>query len=266
VLRRSVGAIGGRLARVLGTGLLALWLVGPLVWIAIVSTQGRAIQNVPPRLTAPSLAAYERLIATREWQGAAAISITVSVLAIAIALVLATMTAYPLARYRWRGGRAVLLALLGTQLIPPIAIAIPVLFVFAGIGLRNTVVGLVLVNVCFWTPVLVWLVRGAFIAVPANLERAARIDGSSRLGAIFRIALPAAAPGIAAAAAIVFIGIWNDFVFVAVMGGRDTATLPRYLGQSFTPAYPVLAATIVVTVAPCIALILLLRRRIFSLV
>jgi multiple sugar transport system permease protein len=246
--------------------LVALWLIGPIVWVVVVSTQGRLIQDAPPRLAAPTLAAYERLIANPEWQAAATVSISVTVLATAIALGVAVLAAYPLARYRLRGGRSLLLFLLGTQLIPPIAVAIPILFLFAGLGFRNTIAGLVLVNVCFWTPVLVWLVRSAFLGVPANLERAARIDGSSRLGAIFRITLPAAAPAVAAAAAIVFVGIWNDFVFVATLGGRDTYTLPRFLGTSFTPSYSGLAAAIVLTVGPCIALIVMLRRRILQLV
>ncbi len=268
-LRRAAETVGRSARRVASAAtalLLALWLVGPIAWVLVVSTQSRLIQSSPPRLTAPTLLAFERLVTTPAWQAAATVSVTVTVIATGLALVIATLAAYPLARYRWRGGRPLLAFLLATQLIPPIALAIPVLFLFAGLGLRNTIAGLVLVNVCFWTPVLVWLVRSAFLGVPANLERAARIDGSSRLGAIFRITLPAAAPAVAAAAAIVFIGIWNDFVFVALMGGRDTSTLPRYLVQSFTPAYVALSATIIVTVAPCVALVLLLRRRILQLV
>ena len=81
---------------------------------------------------------------------------------------------------------------------------------------------------------------------------------------IRRVTLPVAAPAIAAAAAIVFVGMWNDFVFAAVIGGRDTSTLPRYLGETFTPQYHVLAARIVLTVAPCIALVALFRRRILG--
>ncbi len=121
------------------------------------------------------------------------------------------------------------------MLIPPIALAIPVLYLVIDLGIRDTVIGLVLVNAAFWSPILIWLVRGAFMGVPPELERAARIDGCSRLGAIFRVSLPAAAPVIAAATAIVFIGIWNDFVFSAVIGGRETQTLPRYLGESASP-------------------------------
>ena len=144
-------------------------------------------------------------------------------------------------------------------------IAIPVLYLVTGLDIRDSIIGLVLVNAAFWSPILIWLVRGAFIGVPPELERAARIDGCSRLGAIFRVSLPAAAPVIAAATAIVFIGIWNDFVFAAVVGGRETHTLPRYLGENASPLFSVFAARIVLTVAPCIALVVLLRTRILAL-
>lgn len=192
-------------------------------------------------------------------------SITVAVLGTLIALGVALLAGYPLARFRIRGGSVVLLALLATMLIPPIALAIPILFLVINLGIRDTVLGLVLINAAFWSPILIWLVRGAFMGVPAELERAARIDGCSRLGAIFRVSLPAAVPVIAAATAIVFIGIWNDFVFAAVVGGLETHTLPRYLGETTTPLINDFAARMVLTVAPCLALVALLRTRILAL-
>jgi multiple sugar transport system permease protein len=249
------------------TVLLVVGLAGPIVWIAVASTQpASALAQMPPHLTTNlDLSAYGRLFTDRSWQGAAAVSIMVSVVATLIALMVALLAGYPLARFRIRGAGLLLTFLLAIMLIPPIALAIPVLYLVIDLGIRGTVIGLILINAAFWSPILIWLVRGAFAGVPPELERAARIDGSSRLGAIFRVSLPAAAPVIAAATAIVFIGIWNDFVFVAVIGGRDTQTLPRYLGESASPLFNVFAARIVLTVAPCIAIIALLRSRILAL-
>jgi multiple sugar transport system permease protein len=246
--------------------LLVVWLVGPIVWIAIASTQPSSGLQMPPHLTLElDLSGYGRLLSDPEWQGAAAVSVTIAVLGTLIALVVAVLAAYPLARYRRRGANVLMLGLLATVLIPPIALAIPVLYLVIDLNIRGTILGLVLINAAFWSPILIWLVRGAFIGVPPELERAARIDGCSRLGAILRISLPAAAPVIAAATAIVFIGIWNDFVFSAVIGGTETHTLPRYLGDSVSPAFNRFAATIILTVAPCIALVALLRTRILAL-
>jgi multiple sugar transport system permease protein len=262
-LRSSVGAVVPAVAAMV----LVVWLAGPIVWIALASTQPpAAVAQMPPRLTWNlDLSGYGDLISDPSWQGAAVVSITVTVAATLIALVVAVLAGYPLARFRLRGARVLLLVLLGTMLIPPIAIAIPVLYLVTGLDIRDSIIGLVLVNAAFWSPILIWLVRGAFIGVPPELERAARIDGCSRLGAIFRVSLPAAAPVIAAATAIVFIGIWNDFVFAAVVGGRETHTLPRYLGENASPLFSVFAARIVLTVAPCIALVILLRTRILAL-
>ena len=247
--------------------LLAVWLAGPVAWIAVASTQPEsALIAFPPRLTTSlELDGYAAVLSRQEWREAALVSVTVTVAGHALALLVAAFTAYPLARYRLRANRPILLFLLGTQLIPPIALAIPVLLIFLTLDLRNTVVGLILINAAFWCPILVWLLRAAFLAVPRQLEQAARIDGSSRLGAIFRVSLPAAAPAITAAAAIVFVGIWNDFVFAAMLGGRDTHTLPRYLGESANPFIHVLAAKIVLTVAPCVAIVALFWRRILAL-
>ena len=246
---------------------LVVWLVGPVVWIVVASTQPESrLSGGLLRMGVPlTFDAYEALLGSQAWRNAFGNSVTITIFATALALLIATITAYPLARYRLRGGGTLTAALLGTQLIPPIALAIPALMVFKTLGLRNTVPGLILVHAAFWTPVLVWLLRSAFRSIPPELERAARMDGASRLGAIARVVVPVAAPAVAAAAAIVFIGIWNDFVLAVILGGRDTSTLPRWLGESASPLVHVLAARIVLTVAPCVLLIVLFRRRIAAL-
>ena len=265
--RRRVPLRLRRLATGAATLLLVVWLIGPILWIVVASTQlERHLTADPPRIGLPvTFDAYTSLLASTAWRNAAITTVLITTLATTVALVIASATAYPLSRYRMRGGGVLTVALLGTQLIPPIALAFPALLIFIKLGLRNTIPGLVLVHAAFWTPVLVWLLRSAFGSVPVELERAARMDGASRLGAIVRVVVPATAPAIAAAAAIVFIGIWNDFIFAVLIGGRDTTTLPRWLGETQTPLIHVLAARIVLTVAPCVLLLVLFRRRIAAL-
>ena len=266
VLVRSMRTLVGALLAAGVALLLVVWLAGPIAWIGVASTQpDAALTPMPPRFTLDLDLSGYRMLFDAAWQKAAGVSITVAVLGTFVALVVALPVGYSLARFRLRGGNLLLLILLGTMLIPPIALAIPILFLFINLGIRDTVLGLVLINSAFWTPILIWLARGAFVRVPVELERAARIDGCSRLGAILRVSLPAAAPVIAAATAIVFIGIWNDFVFAAVVGGPETHTLPRYLGESSTPLMNDFAARIVLTVAPCLALVALFRTRILAL-
>ena len=265
---RAWRGAAGRMARGVAIAALLAWLVGPVVWLLIASVQPEsALRASPPALTLNlTLDGYGRLLGDPTWSGALVVSVTIALVATAIAVVVGVLAGYPLARYPFRGARVVLAALLLTQLIPPIALAIPVLFLVLAVGLKGTVAGLVMVNAAFWTPIMVWLVRAAFLAVPRSLESAARMDGAGRLGAMFRIALPAAGPGIAAAAVIVFVGVWNDFVFVAILGSRATTTLPRYLTISSDPPYHVLAAGILLTLAPCLALVALLHRRILRAV
>jgi ABC-type sugar transport system permease subunit len=271
VAPRRFGFIRQIVSRVAGTGgavLLAVWVLGPLLWILIGSVQSDIfLEQDPPKLGLPlQLSIYQAFLGSDIWRGAAVVSIVVAAGATLASLAIAAITAYPLARYRLRGGRALLMALVGSQLIPPIALAIPILYIFIRLDLRNTVPGLILVNTAFWTPVLVWLLRAAFLAVPRNLDLAARIDGSSRLGVVFRIVIPAAAPAIAAATAIVFIGIWNDFVFIATIGGRDTHTLASFLGASASPSFHTLSTQLMLAIAPCLLMIVVLRRRILRLV
>ena len=88
-------------------------------------------------------------------------------------------------------------------MVPAVVMAIPVLILFQTIHLKDTVAALVIVNVAFWTPLVAWLLRNVFEDVPVAIERAARMDGCSRLGTLFRVTLPAARPAIAAIAILV---------------------------------------------------------------
>ena len=114
-------------------------------------------------------------------------------------------------------------------MVPAIVMAIPVLRIFQILGLKDTIAALVIVNVAFWLPLIVWLLRNFFADVPIALERAARIDGCSRLGTLFRVTIPAARPGIAAAAILILIGTWNEFLFAVILGDRNAVTITRLI-------------------------------------
>ncbi len=148
----------------------------------------------------------------------------------AIALALGALAAYPLARLHLPGKRLLLTLLIFTQMIPAIVMAIPVLLMFRAVGLKDTVLGLVIVNVAFWLPLVIWLLRNVLKEVPRSLEYAARIDGCSRIGSLFRVLVPAAAPGIAAVAILLLIGTWNEFLFAVILGDRDAVTVTRLIG------------------------------------
>src|SRR6185295_5640792 len=140
---------------------------------------------------------YTRIIQSKVWQGSLIVSLLTAILTTTLVILLASPAAYALARFQLPGKRAVLAVLIFTQMVPAIVMAIPVLKIFQILGLTDTVAALVIVNTAFWLPLIVWLLRNFFADVPISLERAARIDGCSRLGTLFRVTVPAARPGIA---------------------------------------------------------------------
>jgi multiple sugar transport system permease protein len=161
--------------------------------------------------------------------------------------------------------------LIFTQMVPAIVLAIPILLVVQGIGLKDTVVALVIVNVAFWLPVVVWLLRGVFEEVPRALESAARIDGCSRLGTLFRVTIPAAAPGVAAIAILLLIGTWNEFLFAVIIGDKDVVTVTRRIGYLDSvsgptghPPFTLQAAAAIVAIVPCLILVLAFHRRLVA--
>jgi ABC-type glycerol-3-phosphate transport system permease component len=262
-----------RIAVVLGVLLLLLWLVGPILWIGIASVQPEsAITVAPPQLTWHlNWHWYGYLLTTPAWIHATWVSLQVSVLVTLFSIVIGGLAAYPLARLDVPGRTGIMGMLIGTQMMPAIVIAIPILLMFRFVHLTDTVTGLVLVNTAFTVPLVVWLLYNFFEEVPKALESAARIDGCSRLGALFRITIPAASPGISATAILILIGTWNEFLFAVILGDRNAVTVTRRIaflqslpGAAGQPPYSELAAAGILAVAPCILLVLLFHRKIIA--
>lgn len=272
--RIQVPAIVSRVAFGLGVSALLFFFAAPIVWMLIASLQPfQALAQQPPALTLDLwLDGYQIIAADPRWVGSLAVSLQVSLLTTALVIGLAAPPAYALARFELPGKSSVLALLILIQMVPAIVMAIPVLRIFQTLGLTDTVAALVIVNVAFWLPLAIWLLRNFFMEVPMSLEKAARIDGCSRLGTLFRITIPAARPGIAAAALLVLIGTWNEFLFAVILGNRNAVTITRLITgiQNFPgpmnqqPPPNLLAAAAIVAVIPCLILVLLFHRRIIS--
>ena len=276
VLGRAIGglfALSRPAVVAVGIAGLAIWLVGPILWIAIASVQPEgAVTVAPPQLTTSlRFDRYASLIADPNWIGSLAVSLQVTLLATAIVLVVGALAAYPLARLEVPGKRAFLGVLIFTQMVPAIVLAIPVLMLFQWLGLKDTVAALVLINVAFWLPLIIWLLRNVFEDVPRSLDWAARMDGCTRLGTLFRVTIPAARPGMAAAAILVLIGTWNEFLFAVVLGDRNAVTMTRRISQlqvigsaGGVPPFTLVAAAGLLVALPCLLLVLIFHRRIVS--
>lgn len=258
----------------IGVVTLFMFFIAPIAWIAIASIQPfKALASLPPKLTTDLwFDGYALIAADPRWLGSLAVSLQTAILTTIFVVLLSAPAAYSLARFELPGKTSILAVLILIQMVPAIVMAIPVLRIFQIVGLTDTVASLVIVNVAFWLPLIIWLLRNFFLEVPVALEKAARIDGCSRLGTLFRITIPAARPGIAAAAILILIGTWNEFLFAVILGNRNAVTITRLITgiQNYpspvnqTPPPNLLAAAAMVAVIPCLLLVLLFHRRIIS--
>ena len=275
--RRGLIRLPGVVSRVLfglGVGLLFFFFAAPVIWMLIASLQPfQALTQQPPALTLDLwLDGYQIIAGDARWVGSLWVSLQTALLTAFFVIVLSAPPAYALARYDLPGKSTTLALLIIIQMVPAIVLAIPVLRIFQVAGLTDTVAALVLVNVAFWLPLVIWLLRNFFLEVPVSLEKAARIDGCTRLGTLFRVTIPAARPGIAAASIVILIGTWNEFLFAVILGNQNAVTITRLVTgiQNFPgplnqmPAPNLLAAAAMVAVAPCLILVLLFHRRIIS--
>ncbi len=190
-------------------------------------------------------------------------SLIVSVATTVLVVIAGSWGAYALARMEFRGKNAFGVALLIIQMFPPVVLIIPLFVVMAALHLVDTYFGLVLALTTLNLPFVTWLLRGYFLSLPKELEDAARIDGCGRFGVLFRVALPLAAPGVAAVATLAMVNSWNEFLFAFVLINNDArkvlATGLAAYGQSNND-YTALFAMATLTTVPIVALFMLFER------
>ena len=148
-----------------------------------------------------------------------------------LALLLGTPAAYAVARFRfarWKN-RDITIWFLSQRVLPPVATVVPFYLVMRALGLLDTHAALILVNATFVLPFVVVILRQTFLDLPLELEEAALVDGASHWGAFWRIALPLAAPTLAATGLIVFAFTWNEFLFAVALSSRNALTVPVHI-------------------------------------
>jgi multiple sugar transport system permease protein len=271
-----VAAVGARARRarrrggedVLRVAVLALFLVFvlvPLYWLVMTSFKPTSdYLTVPPVWfpKEPTLVHYTAaLFSYRGLQGLIN-SVIVASAATVLSTLLGTMMAYSLARFN-TGGQHLAFWVLSQRFLPPVAIILPIFFLFRGWGLYDTHVGLILVYTFMTLPLTVWMMYAYFRQLPRSLEDAAHVDGLSRWQALWMIAVPLAAPGIVAAAVFCFIAVWTEFFFALILTSRYAFTLPTvfraFLGFQGSQ-YGEAAALAATSLVPSIVLGMLVQR------
>ena len=246
--------------------LLALAVLVPLLWLVSTSLKGPGedIFTSPPALlpAQPSLEAYARLFQDNPLGSYLVNSTIVSVLAVMANLLFCSLAAYPLARMRFAGRGLVLALVVATILIPFQVVMIPLYLLMVQLGLRNTLMALVIPQAA--TAFGLYLLRQSFLAVPVELEEAARIDGCSKLGEWWNVMIPAARADLITLAMFVFIGTWSDFLWpLVILDDPGLYTLPlglQQLASSFSLDWRIVAAGSVVSILPALVLFVLLQR------
>jgi multiple sugar transport system permease protein len=185
-----------------------------------------------------------------------------------LSLVLATLAAYALSRYRFRGKGVFGFALFATQMLPEALLVVPLYSIFLAVGMLNNLWSLVLSNVAFSMPVAVWIIKSAIDGIPQEIEESARVDGCPRYAILPQVVLPLIMPSVAAAAVMNFFDGWNEYLFANTFITDQqlwpaSKGIASFVGQYVTPLNVVMSAALVFAV-PAIVFFLVVQRRIVS--
>lgn len=212
----------------IAVGVVLLFFLFPIYWM--VSFAFKTFEEsfaVPPVIFfRPVLSTFQRAFERMPLHKYMLNSLIVSLSVATICIFSATLAGYSLVRFKYKGRGFFRMGILGSQLIPPIGVLVPLFILFHLLRLIGTYIGLILALATFLTPFSTWLVSGFIAGLSPEMEECAMIDGASRLGAILRITFPLLAPGIAAAWILTFIFAWNDFLFALSLTRETTKTLP----------------------------------------
>jgi multiple sugar transport system permease protein len=237
-----------------------LFALGPVYWMLVQALQPPGFRYAfPPELfpSQPTLESFGSVWETRPILTWLRNTLIVSVCSALLTVVFAAWGAYAMSRWTRRGVGIAAYFALATQMMPAIVLMIPIFTTFVKIGLVGDLKGLVIANFIFSLPVATWMLKSIFDTVPESLDEAARVDGCTRLGVLFRIVLPVAAPGVVATAVFAFISAWNEYLFARLIITASGDWVARmgiasFFGEFSTPWPEVMAAAMILALPPVI--------------
>lgn len=256
-----------RLWRGVQSGLIviaAFIMLIPIIWIFLASFKTHVEVYQLRLFFTPTLENYGEVFQEPYDLGAKLWNSTiVAFVTVIFAIPIATMAAYSFSRFRLRFENVILVIILATQFVPAVVIILPFFVMFRDLGLLDTRLGLILVNLAIVMPFAIWMIKGFIDSIPMDTEEAAMVDGSSRLQVIWNIVLPMAAPGLLTAGIFCFILAWNEFLFALILTNRDAVTLPiglaLFRGEE-GDLWNLLSAAGIIIMAPMFVLALAIRK------
>lgn len=263
---------GFKILRVVGLTVLSIIVLLPLYVILVTSV--KPLEDVRGMFTwIPSEITFEPYIeiwSTVPLGRYFVNSLIVTVSATVCSVVIAVMAAYALSRFSFRGSRTFSLVVLSTQMFPGILFLLPLFLIFTqiqnliGVQLNGSYLGLIITYLTFSLPFSIWMLTGFFASIPKALEEAAMIDGTGRVGALLRVVIPVARPGIIAVAVYCFITAWGEVLFASVLTNSETRTLAiglrAYASQTDVYWNQLMAASVVVSVPVLVGFMLVQRH------
>jgi N,N'-diacetylchitobiose transport system permease protein len=251
-------------------------MVFPVYWMVTTAFKPDADVNTTSPVWVPThwtLAHFREAISGFDhphfWSSVVNSLIVVSI-TVALSMVLAFLAAVALAKFRFTGREVFIVLIIGIQMLPQVGLIIPLYIVLRNYHLTSNdkvLFGLTLTYMTFVLPFCVWTLRGFLAGIPKELEEAAMVDGSSRIGAFTRILLPLVAPGLVATSVFAFITVWNEYIFANVLlqdQSKQTLTvwLSFFSGSARNTDWGALMAASTLTAVPVVAFFLLIQRRI----
>jgi N,N'-diacetylchitobiose transport system permease protein len=211
-------------------------MIFPVYWMVTTAFKhGNQIQGSTPTWfpTSPTLGNFRNAIDRPFFWSSVRNSVVVVASTVSFSLVVAFLAAVAIARFKFYGRKAMMIIIIMVQMIPLVALIIPMYVMLARVHLTDNLFGLILAYFAFVLPYTVWMLRGFVLAVPPELEEAAMVDGCSRLGAFMRILVPLVAPGFVATSIYAAIQAWNEYILAYVLLKQNHETVTVWLA-SFT--------------------------------
>lgn len=209
-------------------GILCLITLFPYIWMTLGSFKERIdLFSIPPKfLFIPTLVNYFQAFVMKGYARNLVNSVTIAALSTFVAMLIGVPGAYGISRSKMKGDAVLLILTLVIKMAPPIIIAVPFYILVVKLKLLTTIVGIVLAHAVLTLPLLIWMMKNFFDAVPRDIEEAAIIDGCTMGGAFIRVSLPLVLGGLSATVILCLITSWNEYLLASVLTTFKTVTLP----------------------------------------
>ncbi|HEY4945907.1 MAG TPA: carbohydrate ABC transporter permease [Candidatus Limnocylindrales bacterium] len=226
-----------------GMAIALVVILGPFLWLLISSVADKVDLLARPLSWIPAHISFQRFIdltvggapgdsQALEFRSAMLNSLVIASVTTIVGVSVGTVAAYAFSRFRFPGRGWMILAFMATTMLPPIALLLPLYQIMSTLGLSDTPLALIIIYSSFVTPYVVWLMRGYLDTVPRELDDAARVDGCSRLGALWRVILPVSRPGLLSTSLLAFLLAWDEFLYALVITQTNASkTLPVALND-----------------------------------